>query len=67
LGARIAIAALLALSAWLPSLARLGASVTTNTTVTQSDPVELVATWAEAGRVPSNVDLVQTLGGLNDR
>jgi hypothetical protein len=61
--AALAIAALLAFIAWVPNLVRRDSNVTTTT---QSDPVQLVATWAETGRVPSDVDLVQTLGGVYD-
>ncbi len=65
--AAVAVAACLGVAAWLPSLARGRLSATDSPTSNGSDPVELVSAWAETGNVPSDIDLVQALGGLHDR
>jgi hypothetical protein len=63
----VAVAALVAVTAWLPSMLRGGSSDSERATETASDPVELVSTWARTGQVPSDVDLFQALGGSDVR
>ena len=52
-------AALMALAAWLPSL--------TAQQHPAADAVALVSSWAQNGEVPANVDLIQTLGVLDEQ
>lgn len=61
--AAVAVAALVALTAWLPSMLRGGSGASEGTTESTSDPVELVSSWARTGQVPTDVDLFQALGG----
>ncbi len=64
--AAVAVAACLGVAAWLPNLVHGGLSATDRPTSTESDPVELVSAWAETGKLPSDIDLVQALRGLRD-
>ena len=52
-------AALIALGAWLPNL--------TAQHQATADTVTLVSTWAHTGEVPANVDLIQTLGAIDEQ
>ena len=52
-------AAPLALGAWLPNL--------TIGQLPATDTVALVSSWAQSGEVPANVDLIQTLGALDEQ
>jgi len=52
-------AALIALGAWLPNLYTPQHAAT--------DAVALVSNWAQAGEVPANVDLIQTLGAFDEQ
>ncbi len=62
--AAMAAATLLAFAAWMPSLVRGGSVTGENPAASGSDPVELVSLWAETGKVPADIDLIQALGGL---
>src|ERR1700737_1855085 len=65
--AALAVAALLAVIAWLPNLISGTSKFTTSPMITRSEAVELVSAWAQTGNVPSDADLVQTLGSLYER
>jgi hypothetical protein len=60
----VAVAALLALAAWLPSLGSRGLGEANGPLMAGTDPVELVSSWAMTDDVPPEVDLVQAMGGL---
>ena len=60
----VAVAALLALSAWLPSLGRRSLGDANSPLMSGTDPVELVSSWAMTDDVPPEIDLVQAMGGL---
>ena len=60
----VAVAALLALAAWLPNLGRSGLSDANSPLTAGTDPVELVSSWAMTDDVPAEIDLVQAMGGL---
>jgi len=63
----VAISALLALTAWLPTLVRNGSNLSQGSLSAVNDPVELVSSWARTGRVPSEVDPLEELGDLDGR
>jgi hypothetical protein len=63
----VAIAALLALTAWLPTLVRNGSNWGQSPFSAMNDPVDLVSSWARTGRVPSEVDPIEALGELDGR
>lgn len=59
------VAAALALVAWLPNLGASLSGASPSQGTTESDPVDLVSTWAQSGQVPTDVDLFQALGDFN--
>src|SRR5712692_134036 len=63
----VAIAALLALTAWLPTLIRNDSNWGQSPFGAVSDPVDLVSSWARTGKVPSEVDPIEALGELDGR
>jgi hypothetical protein len=63
----VALAAALAVTAWLPALVRDAFTEGQRTTGARRDPVELVSAWARAGDVPSGVDVSEALGDLYGR
>jgi len=65
--AAVAISALLALTAWLPTLVRNGSNWGQSPFSAVNDPVELVSSWARVGKVPSEVDPIEALGELDGR
>jgi hypothetical protein len=58
----VAIAAALAIVAWLPALTT-SQSGSEAGIADAADPVELVSAWADRGSIPSDVDLFEVLGG----
>jgi hypothetical protein len=60
----VAVAALLALAAWVPSLGGIGLSDANSPLTAGTDPVELVSSWATTDDVPPEIDLGQAMGGL---
>lgn len=64
--AAMADAALVAVVAWLPALFAADQRVASNA-VRATDPVDVVSQWANAGKVPAEVDPVDALGDLDGR
>lgn len=58
----LAMAAALALLAWLPALLGRGAG-TTAAAAAARDPALSLSTWASTGELPATADLLATLGG----
>jgi hypothetical protein len=65
--AAVAISALLALTAWLPTLVRNGSNWGQGSVSSVNDPVELVSSWARFGKVPTEIDPIEELGELDGR
>ena len=63
----VALAALLAVTAWLPALIRDSFRAAESAPATGNDFVELVSSWARTGDVPSEVDVSQALGEVYGR
>jgi hypothetical protein len=62
----LAAAALIALAVWLPRLTDT-MQVSESGSNRGNNVVALVSTWARSGEVPTNVDVIQTLGELDGR
>ncbi len=65
--AAVAISALLALTAWLPTLVRNGSNWGQGPVAAVNDPVDLVSSWARFGKVPTEIDPLEALGELDGR
>ncbi len=65
--AAVAISALAALTAWLPTLVRSSSNSGQSALGRGSDPVELLSSWARTGKVPAEVDPIEALGELDGR
>ena len=63
----VAISALLAFTAWLPTLVQHGSNSGPNSFGAVNDPVELLSSWARTGKVPSGADPSEALGDLDGR
>jgi hypothetical protein len=63
----LAAAALIALAVWLPRLTADKMQVSVSGSNRADSVVALVSTWARSGEVPTNVDVIQTLGELDGR
>ncbi len=63
----LAAAALIALAVWLPRLTADKMQVSESGSNRGNNVVALVSTWARSGEVPTNVDVIQTLGELDGR
>lgn len=59
----MAFAALLALAAWIPSLARERPAARAEA----ADPVTLVSAWAASGQPPAGADLLRAVGAADGR
>ena len=63
----LAAAALIALAVWLPRLRADKMQISESGSTRGDNVVALVSTWARLGEVPTNVDVIQTLGELDGR
>lgn len=59
----LAMAAALALLAWLPALLGRGSGAATGAGAAARDPALSLSTWASTGELPATDDLLATLGG----
>jgi hypothetical protein len=63
----LAAAALVALAVWLPRLNAGKIQLSEGGSNRGDNVVALFSTWARSGEVPTNVDVIQTLGELDGR
>jgi hypothetical protein len=63
----LALAALLAVTAWLPKWLGGDSTSAGSPAAMGHDSVELVSGWAQTGKVPPDVDLIQTIGTIYER
>ncbi len=63
----LAAAALVALAVWLPRLSAGKMQISESGSNRGDGVVALISIWARSGEVPTNVDVIQTLGELDGR